>query len=201
MDGSALMRWATQYLNKYRATLDMSQTEVSLETLAASWSPPSAPSFKINVDGAIFTKQGMAGLGVLVWDELGRVIIALSKRVQALLGAVEVKAKAFEAGMQFAKDIGVQDFILEGGSLTIYQALSGLSEAPTSVDSMVQVLLSFNREFRKFSFSHVRRQGNKPAHLLAKHVKGIVDFSTWLEENPCFLEQTLLHDVISIANN
>lgn len=41
----------------------MEQIEVGLEILATSWSPPSAPSYKINVDGAIFIKQGMAGLG------------------------------------------------------------------------------------------------------------------------------------------
>ena len=96
-----------------------------------------------------------------------------------------MEAKAFEMGMQFLK--GIQDFILEGDSLTIYWALSGLSDALTSVDSMVQGLLSFSEEFRKVSFSHVRRQGNRPNHLLGKHAKGIVDFSTWLEEDPCFL--------------
>ncbi|KAK9998387.1 hypothetical protein SO802_017990 [Lithocarpus litseifolius] len=118
------------------------------------------------------------GLGVLVRYELGRVIAALSKRVQAPLGAVEAKAKAFEAGMQFAKDIGIQDFILEGDSLTIYRALSGLSNAPTSVDSVVQGLLSFSKKFRKVSFSRALPYENTPAHFLAKHAKGIVDFST-----------------------
>ena len=46
-------------------------------------------------------------------------------------------------------------------------------------------------------FSHVRRQGNKPTHLLAKHAFGIIDFATWIEENSYFLEQTLIYDVTS----
>ena len=47
----------------------------------------------------------------------------------------------------------------------------------------------------RIDFSHVKRQDNKLAHLLAKHVLGIVDYLTWMEEIPCFLEQALLHDV------
>ena len=46
-------------------------------------------------------------------------------------------------------------------------------------------------------FSHGRRQGNKPTHLLAKHAFGIIDFATWIEENSYFLEQTLIYDITS----
>ena len=55
--------------------------------------------------------------------------------------------------------------------------------------------LSVSREFRHVEFSHVRRQGNKPAHLLAKYAQGIDDFSVWLEEGPCLIIQALLQDV------
>ena len=43
--------------------------------------------------------------------------------------------------------------------------------------------------------SHVKRQGNRPAHLLAKQALNLADFSAWIEECPCFLEQALVHDV------
>ena len=35
------------------------------------------------------------------------------------------------------------------------------------------------------------------AHLLAKYAVGIYDFLVWMEENFCFLEQALSHDVTS----
>ena len=54
---------------------------------------------------------------VVVRDDLGRIVAALSKLINAPLGAVEAEAKAFETGLQFAKDIGVQDIILEGYSI------------------------------------------------------------------------------------
>ena len=36
---------------------------------------------------------------VVVRDDLGRVVAALSKRINAPLGAVEAEAKAFETGL------------------------------------------------------------------------------------------------------
>lgn len=111
------------------------------------------------------------GIRVVVWDDQGYVAATLSKWIDALLGAVET-----EAGLQFVKDIGVQDFIMEGDSLIIYWALSGLAPSPSSMDSLILGMQDFYGEFHRVSFSHVRRQGNMPAHFLAKHIKGIVVF-------------------------
>ena len=52
-------------------------------------------------------------------------------------------------------------------------------------------------DIRNVRFSNVKHKENTPAHLLAKHACGIVDFLVWMEENPYFLEQALHHDVIS----
>ena len=90
---------------------------------------------------------------------------------------------------------------MKGDSLIIYLALSDLFEPPLSVDFVIQGIQSFRGEFRQVSYSHMRRQGNRSAHLLAKHAKSIVAFSTLMEENPCFLEQALFHDVLSIASS
>lgn len=48
-----------------------------------------------------------AKIGVVIRDDEGRVEAALSKRIEAPLRALEVEAKAFEAGILFAKDIGI----------------------------------------------------------------------------------------------
>ena len=61
-------------------------------------------------------------------------------------------------------------------------------------------ILDSCQEVRYVRFSHVRRKGNRPAHLLAKYVVGIVNYFVWMEENPCFLEQALHRDVLSFVN-
>ena len=60
--------------------------------------------YKVNVDGAIFSAKKEAGIGIVVRDSQGLVMAAMSLKVKAPLGPLEVEAKAFEAGLQFAKD-------------------------------------------------------------------------------------------------
>ena len=135
---------------------------------------------------------------VLIKDSEGRVVGACSKKIQAPLGAMEVEAKAVEFGLKFAKDMLIQDFILEGDSLILMNALNEISPPPSLVAAVVYGSLSAFYGFRQVEFSHVRRQGNRPTHLLAKHALDNSEFAVWIEENPCFLEQTLLHDVLSL---
>ena len=61
------------------------------------------------------------------------------------------------------------------------------------------IILDSCQEVQCVRFSHVRRKGNRPAHLLAKYAIGIVDYVVWMEENPCFVEQTFHSDVLSFA--
>ena len=159
-----------------------------------SWLPPCANWFKINVDRVVFASQKAAGLGVIIRDDRGRVEVAISRKVLAPLGALEAKAKAFEAGLLLARDIGIQDVVLEGDSWVIYNALCEVSLPPSSVALIVIGMLDLCKAFRRIEFSHVKRKGNRSVHLLAKYAVGIDDFIIWMEENPCFLEQALSHD-------
>ena len=85
--------------------------------------------------------------------------------------------------------------VLEGDSLIIVQALKQVSNAPSTIFSLIYEMIAECNEFRKVSFSHVKWQGSRPAHLLAKQALGFADFSAWIEGCPCFLEQALVHDI------
>nr|XP_023880428.1 DEAD-box ATP-dependent RNA helicase 28-like [Quercus suber] len=85
-------------------------------------------------------------MGVVIRDDAGRIMAAMGKHFHVPLGPLEVQAKAFEVGLQLAWDLGLQNVVLEG-------------------DSLVMLISS---EFHSVNVSHVRRQGNQPAHLLAK---------------------------------
>ena len=147
--GQALVQRAMDHLTEYEAAGDC---------------------FKVNVDGTtFFSKQKATGLGVVIRDDKGRVEAALCRRIDVPLGAVEAEAKAWEAGLLFAKDVSVHEVVLEGDSLVVYNALCGTSPPPSSVASIVLGMQDLCKEFRKIDVFHIRRQGNKPAHLLAKH--------------------------------
>ena len=85
---------------------------------------------------------------------------------------------------------------MEGDSLNVVRALQGLSLPSFSVMPIIYGIQSSTHNVRKVLFSHVYKNENKPAYLLAKHVISIVDFVIRMEENPCFLKQDLHHDVM-----
>ena len=190
--GLKLVDWCKNYLDEYWSA---NRTLVNPPThLEVAWSPSIFPSYKVNVDAARFMAQKAVGAGVIIRDHEGKFIAGLSKKFHAPLGIVEAEAKAFEAGIIFAKEVGIRDLVLEG-SLIVIQVLKQVSNAPSTVSSLIYGMLAECNEFRKVSFSHVKSQGNKPAQLLAKQALGLDDFSAWIEECPCFLEQALVHNV------
>lgn len=152
-----------------------------------AWVPPFVTRYKVNVDRAVFVAQKSAGVGVLICDSHGQVVAALSKRINAPLGPFEVEVKAWEEGVKFAREVGVYDFTLEGDSLVLFNAFSGLSNPPAAVEYVVRGVLMACGSCYKVDFSQIKRQGNIPVHLLAKNALIIVNYETWMEASLCFL--------------
>lgn len=60
--------------------------------------------------------------------------------------------------------------MVESDSLIMVQALNGISAPPFVVSAVIQGIMDLSKGF------HIKRQGNRPTHVLAKHALGIVDF-------------------------
>ena len=128
----------------------------------------------------------------------GNLIAALSKKLNAPLGAIEVEAKAFGVGFQFAKDMSIQEiFVMEGDSLTMIQVFNEQSPPSLSVTLVVYGILSFLLDFCRVAFSHVRMQDNKSAHLLAKNVLEIDNFFCLDGRKFLFFRIIFFYDIIS----
>ena len=45
------------------------------------WTLPTAPNYKVNVDGVVFSHIQGFGVGVVICDHEGRVAVAMSKKL------------------------------------------------------------------------------------------------------------------------
>ena len=166
----------------------MVQPIISEPTL---WKPPCSPFCKINFDGALFQDQKMAGIGVVIRNPNGHVIGALSDRIFLPAIVDEVEALACRKAISFALDLGVENVILEGDSMTIIQALNSDSSCASSYGHIIDDIRACALLFSSISFSHVKRQGNNVADSLAKLAK--------LSRCPCFWSDGLPRDVHSLV--
>ena len=117
---------------------------------------------------------------------------ALCRKIKAPLQVLEVEAKAYKVAMLLARHLGLPDELLEGDSLTISNALKGISVPPTSVAAIVEGIHVLGSEIDVVNFSHVRRSANKPAHIRAIQALGFVNDVIWIEEIPCCIQQALI---------
>ena len=70
----------------------------------------------------------------------------------------------------------------------------------TFVQNLVAGMSQCVKAFRSYAFSHIKRQGNIPAHLLAHHSRSIESYDSWLEKRPCLVERACAHDIVSFSH-
>ena len=89
------------------------------------WRPPNTNKMKINYDGAIFSEEGRAGLGVVVHNLDGAIIASLSQQIPLPATVTQVEALAARRATEFAVELGITSSVLKGDSDIIHRELIG----------------------------------------------------------------------------
>ena len=130
---------------------------------------------KINCDGATFKEQNKSGVGVVIRDENGLVLPSLAKQFPQLYTALEVEAMAAATALSFAVQLGFHSGTLESNSLLLVSALVENHNYLSLVGLLLDDIRFYASSFNQLLYSHVKREGNKVAHRLAKHALCISD--------------------------
>ena len=80
---------------------------------------------KINYDGAIFSEEDRAGLGVVVHNSDGAIIASLSQQIPLPATVTQVEALAARRATEFAVELGITSSVLKGDSDIIHRELIG----------------------------------------------------------------------------
>ena len=146
------------------------------------WSPPPEDCFKVNFDATFCEDSGLAGIGVVCRDNFGQVIAALRQNLGQVQSVEMAEALAARRAVVFAREMSLFCIIVEGDCLVVIQALRRSGLCPLLFGHIVDETKRLGSVLRSCEFQHVRREGNRLAHSLAKKAVLSADFEVWVEE-------------------
>ena len=148
------------------------------------WLVPPPNKYKINYDGAILEADNKFGIGVVVRNCNGEVIASLMQQVEQAFQPLEVEAIAACRAVEFGSEIGVDCAIVEGDSEVLVKALRNTDNGLTPIAPLINDVSLFSSLYSELSYSHIKRDGNKVAHSLARLALITPSCTVWMEDVP-----------------
>ena len=124
------------------------------------WQAPDQNTYKVNFDDALFSTANTAGMGVVIRNEDGQVVVSLSQKTTLPFTAIKVEAMAANRALELALETGFQQIILEGGSQILLLALENNSHTLSNFGHLITNIHYLASCFSKIQYSHVRRHCN-----------------------------------------
>ena len=153
------------------------------------WRPPDLNIYKINFDVAVFRASNLAG--VIVRDNKGDLIGALTMPVLFRQSVAKLEALACQRAVQFALEIGLTQVVVEGDSVTVIEALKNGMGQFASYGNILDDIRFQSTCFQYVEFSYTSRVCNSVADVLAKKASSSVGLQVWLED--------LLEDIVPLV--
>ena len=151
---------------------------------SVKWTPPPKPVYKANFDAALFEHLGLAGLGVVFRDSGGNIIAALSQKIKLSQTVELAEALAAKRAVTFAAELSIFKVMVEGDCMRVVRALNGHGSCLTMFGHVIEETRRLGSCLELYSFHHVKREGNKLAHSLARRAVLSADLDVWVEELP-----------------
>ncbi|XP_023875782.1 uncharacterized protein LOC111988222 [Quercus suber] len=148
------------------------------------WKPPAQGTFKINFNGGIFAKDKCSGLGVIVRDREGLVIVSMATWVPQQLQPIEIEALAANKALEFAREMGISEAILKGNSSLVMTTLNSKNPRLAPFGLLIQDSLNVSTSFSKLPYSHTKREGNTITYNLAQLAVNFSNCVIWMENVP-----------------
>lgn len=190
---------AKELLAQYRVKLQVPKVQLmNSGSRGSRWRCPQVGLVKINFDGAICSEANMSGIGVVIRDDKGAVLASCSEKIPRACKADEIEALAAMKPLSFAFELGFWSAILDGDSLGLIQALKSEEQSLAPTGLLIEDVKMFANNYVRLLYSHIKRNGNRVAHSLAKNVLHIPNFQVWMEDVSSHIVSILQLDVVDL---
>ena len=123
---------------------------------------------KVNFDGAIFSTHSSAGLGMIIRDQAGLVLAALSQKSPLPTSVETVEVIVARRTLLFARELGFERVVVERDSEVVIKAIKEKSLLSSNWGHLLKDIHALSHSFSSIYFLHVKHSGNSVAHSLAR---------------------------------
>ncbi|KAL8539218.1 hypothetical protein ACS0TY_001003 [Phlomoides rotata] len=166
-DPGKILSWALHAVADLQPISRKGQRGTQSECRAGKWCPPAQGLLKLNSDAGVFS-DGSVGLGFVVRDELGTVVLAGAKRfLVAADNSTLIEALALRFGAASALNYGLAVALLESDSRNLVRAIRSNYEVDVLSTMIIDDIADLVCDLGVQDFSFVGREANRVAHFLA----------------------------------
>ncbi|XP_072148502.1 uncharacterized protein [Setaria viridis] len=174
---------------------------MGIEKLKHKWKAPDPGWIKINVVGAYSEQSEHAGIGVVIRNSNGKVLLSAWRVIFAAVSAEEVEALACKEGVALAVEWASEPVILESDCAAVIQYIKEASKVRPPCLFTILEAKRLAESLRGFVLSHVRREQNVVAHELAQVAKRLNHTAVWCHRSPTCIEHLVAHDCKTLGSN
>ncbi|KAK8989033.1 hypothetical protein V6N11_030401 [Hibiscus sabdariffa] len=143
---------------------------------------PSYPAIKFNFDSAFNQQSSFAISGAIGRNSEGLILAACAIPHSNVPDAFVAEALACQQAVQFAKDVGFSNVIIEGDSRTVIKKINDGTHDHSIIAPIMADIKELAKYFGAISFCFVRREANKAAHTLTRECRSCQVPCYWVEE-------------------
>ena len=133
---------------------------------------------------ALDFKHKLMGIGVVVRDHHREIIAALKRRETGSPESIQAEFVGALMAAEFSRDLGLQDLILEGDSISIVNVLRSSVPNWSPFGQIIEDACGILFSRRSWDVMHVKREANMVAHFLAKNAILTSQEEVWMEGCP-----------------
>ncbi|KAL6584706.1 hypothetical protein OROMI_003995 [Orobanche minor] len=167
-----------------------------LKSLAGErrWKPVKDHCFRMDVDAAYDPINGRYGVGVIIRDRMGSIVVAWAKKIPPTLSAYFTEITAIHHGVLLSLEEKVKPIHLFTDSLLVTYLLNDSSQLGENLPEELKETYLLIQE-GVVNVYHMYRSANAAAHALAQHAANSPCSSKWSSNFPPWLLNIVSSDL------
>ncbi|KAF5462772.1 hypothetical protein F2P56_018753 [Juglans regia] len=152
--------------------------------------------YKLNWDATIAKEASKVAIGAVIRDQMGLVVGTLQAQKVLFVDSFMAEAYALMLAVIFCRDMGIQDIIMEGDALQVIHVLNKATTDWSQGGVLIANAKMILNTLHSWSGSHVKREGNKAAHILARNTPSLEEDLYVLEDYPACIHSIILSEMM-----